>query len=139
MNKVYKIVWHALKRQWVVVSELAKKGKTKSIKLLALAALASLSSVVMAVCYNTGHHFTANLGSSCTLPSSINNGIPSNFHDDHVVVVNTGAKASSSGDINISSVGSNNALIIGTHTRDDEALAEATIGGNLTITHYNNP
>ncbi|MCO6505429.1 MAG: ESPR domain-containing protein, partial [Snodgrassella sp.] len=37
MNKVYKIVWHALKRQWVVVSELAKKGKTKSIKLLALA------------------------------------------------------------------------------------------------------
>lgn len=118
MNKVYKIVWHTSKRQWVVVSELAKKGKTKSIKLLAVTALATLSANTMASPCTASDPTKINIsGSSCELNEDSYTGTETKGKDNKVISVDNGGKVTfkpTSGKVTITSQNQNHALVIGT-------------------------
>ncbi|WP_239424526.1 autotransporter outer membrane beta-barrel domain-containing protein [Snodgrassella communis] len=140
MNRIHKIMWNSVKRQWVVVSELVKRGKTKSVKLAAVTALSSISTIAMAVCVkpDESHGYVANLGSTCAsfLPEDATNTDLSSkeqiFNHD-VIVVNTGATVNHHGNLKITNTGTNNALIIGSPDDLTTDLATVNIDGNLTI------
>ncbi|WP_239353024.1 ESPR-type extended signal peptide-containing protein, partial [Snodgrassella communis] len=140
MNRIHKIMWSSVKRQWVVVSELVKRGKTKSVKLAAVTALSSISTIAMAVCVkpDESHGYVANLGSTCAsfLPEDATNTDLSSkeqiFNHD-VIVVNTGATVNHDGNLKITNTGTNNALIVGSNTDPNQQLATVNIDGNLSI------
>ncbi len=120
MNKVYKIVWHALKRQWVVVSELARRGKTKSTKLLAAVALISISAHAFAgpPCQvSDASKINISGGSACELNDASYIGKEVHGSDNTVITVNNGGEvlfSPSSGQVTIESKGQNHGLVIGT-------------------------
>ena len=120
MNKVYKIVWHALKRQWVVVSELARRGKTKSTKLLAAAVLVSISANAFAgsACQvSDASKIKISGGSACELNDASYIGKKVHGSDNTVITVNNGGEVTfspGSGKVTIESEGQNHGLVIGT-------------------------
>ncbi|MFQ1018743.1 autotransporter outer membrane beta-barrel domain-containing protein [Gilliamella sp. CG13] len=140
MNKVYKIVWHTSKRQWVVVSELAKKGKTKSSKLLAVTALASLSANALAgpCSINVQNQINVN-GSNCELTDDSYTGIETKGQDNKVITVDNGGKLTfnpTNGKVTITSKNQNHALVVGTtepYPKQDPVNNRPNLGGTVTV------
>lgn len=154
MNKVYKIVWHALKRQWVVVSELARRGKTKSTKLLAAAVLVSISAHAFADAdppcqVSNASKINISGGSACELNDASYTGKEVHGSDNTVITVNNGGKikfSPSSDRVTIKSEGQNHGLVIGTPEpypvkgqtgagtiSNPGSGGEVTVNGNLDV------
>ena len=131
MNKIYKIIWDSVKRQWIVTSELANRGKTKSIKLIAVVTLTSLSAYSMATC---------NLSNSQVSVDNSNNiacSIPSGTYDrgsatNDVITIKDKGIATVDGNLQVNNTGQYHAIVVGTpySTRDGGQL---TINGDLNI------
>ena len=110
MNKIYKIVWNSIKRQWTVTSELAKKGKTKSAKILVLTCLTSIPAYSVAICTITNSQISA-INENCPINSSQ---IYDNQHSNDLFTVKDGGHVLFIGDNTFISTGQNHAVVIGT-------------------------
>ena len=131
MNKIYKIIWDSVKRQWIVTSELANRGKTKSIKLIAVVTLTSLSAYSMATCnINNSQVSVDNSGNTaCSIPfGTYNRGSATN----DVITVKDKGIATVNGNLKVKNTGQYHAIVVGTpySTRDGGQL---TINGDLNI------
>ena len=114
MNKIYKIIWNAVKRQWIVTSELASRGKNKSIKLITLATLTTISSYSMAAAtcqINSDPIIVSGNGPACYIPSGTYEEVNNASHN--VVTVDNQGNAIINGNITLKSKGQNHALQIG--------------------------
>lgn len=140
MNKIYKLVWHTSKRQWVVVSELAKKGKTKSTKLLAVTALASLSANVLAgpCSFNSNFQIIVD-GNQCELSENSYTGVQIPGKDNKVIAVDNGGKLTFNpfaNNVTITSKNQNHALVIGTtepYPKQNPINNRPNLGGTVTV------
>ena len=131
MNRIYKIIWNSLLNQWIVASELAKRGKTHSIKPISLLALSGLSAYAMANCQINPNQIIVNqsAGTYCQISGEEYVG-----SDDNVVVVdNEGMAKFNANNVKLTSTGQNHALLVGNPESSTDKGGFVDLQGNLTI------
>lgn len=136
MNKIYKIVWNSFKKQWIVTSELAKRGKTKSTKAVVLATLSTLPILSLASeCTKTNNQIVINsMSDSCDSSESVidNPNTDTSANNSPVIVSKGFVIFNNSNGVELSSHGQNHALIIGT-PNSQETGGSVTINEDLSI------
>ncbi|MCX8744142.1 autotransporter outer membrane beta-barrel domain-containing protein [Snodgrassella sp. B3882] len=131
MNKIYKIIWNSVKRQWIVTSELANRGKTKSLKLIAVATLTSLSAYSMATCNISNSQVSVdNSGNTaCSIQSgTYERGSATN----DVITVKDKGIAVVNGNLQVKNTGQYHAIVVGTPYSNRDG-GQLTINGDLNI------
>ncbi len=131
MNRIYRIIWNSLLNQWIVASELAKRGKTHSIKPISLLALSGLSAYAMADCQINPNQIIVNqsAGTYCQISGEEYVG-----GDDNVVVVdNEGMAKFNANKVKLTSTGQNHALLVGNPESATDKGGFVDFQGNLTI------